>query len=340
MVAPSISFVYGDMNTQCTQGSACDYLLDPMSTCTYDGQCTQSGACRDSPGGKHCAVACGNDLDCPSFQCQQSAALNACGAAAACTKENTCGIVQFFKADGLGGPPTGMVATAQPVIQTPIYLLIKDYQDNGWSAADYTLAISVVNDPDANEPNNFYEPFPTLPNVGDNLEGDILNRSASMATKVNWTGLGVGATVSGSGCIAYEGDIDLFQLVGGNPCFATGMGSGNCGLQLTFDHPMNNLNLAYVLRDSGLGTAASIDFMTAGADTVFGDDMCKAPGQTYGECVVYRTGDSGDYFLEVRVNGSNAWDTNPAHCYHWSIKAAAAVGCPTSCMTVMGNCTC
>lgn len=344
---PAVSFVYGHRQSSCSEESICDYLINQASpACNLDTDCP-GGICRQTPGGKHCGLTCGNDLDCASFTCQRTAGVQACAAVGSCTAENLCGMLKYNVIAG----PDGSVKTAQPLLDDMLYILVHDSGDQRWGEQDYRLTITVTPDPDTNEPNNFYEPYRMLPNVPGNLAEEILRRSRDLATKVNWQPLGDGRfRVSGRGCISYEGDIDVFQLVGGNPCtIATstatprpdaGVDIPNCGLQLAYDRPGGPVDIAYALTNSSFGQKASFALSGTGNKTVFGDAVCHMGPP---ECILYEGTDRGDYFLVIRGLGQNSWDTSASHCYNWSITSAADSGCPESCPTRFGGngrCTC
>ena len=150
------------------------------------------------------------------------------------------------------------------------------------------------------------------------------------------------AVASGSGCIGYAGDIDIFRLVGGNPCAVatSSTGMGDCGLQLTFDRPGGNLDIAYFLTNFGAGTVASFLVSAEGPmETVFGDGACGGDA----ECILYEAGGNEDYLLIVRDFGQDNWSLNQANCYNWTLTSAPAFGCPVGCNMphpVSGNCQC
>lgn len=326
MIQPSVSLVYGDTDSPCDSNSTCDFLLRPDGDCTVDADCRQSGICRAVPGGqKRCAKACGDRFDCGSFQCQQNGPVSACAGAASCTN-GLCGVLQYT---GVADAMTGELRTAQPLTRTRTWILVRDFQDDQFVATPYTLTVNIANDPDGREPNNFYFPYT------DAEAGDILSRGRDLATRVAWSAAGAGPrTVSGSGCIGYAGDIDIFRLEGGNPC-----AMGNCGLSIQYNRPGGDVDLAYFLHSPGLGIRSSFLMSNEGMESVFGDAMCG--GGQGEECMTYRQDDNGDYYLVVRDFGQDSWDVSAARCYTWTITAAAAAGCPASCPTVMsGNCVC
>jgi hypothetical protein len=112
----------------------------------------------------------------------------------------------------------------------------------------------------------------------------------------------------------------------------------NCGLEIDYSRPSGPLDLAFFLTNQGMSPRASFLSSSEGNETTFGDAMCSAQEE---ECTTYLSGDSGDYHLVVRHFGQDAWDTSMGGCYTWTIRAAAAAGCPASCPTVTNNlCVC
>ncbi|MFO0727996.1 MAG: hypothetical protein U1E65_29720 [Myxococcota bacterium] len=335
-IQPAISLVYGDPRSPCDGSSACDYLLEPGQNCMIDDDC-ESKVCRPVPGGtKRCAVHCGGDeanLDCEGFSCNQVGPVGACTAAATCV-QSRCGVLQYAETAAMD-----TVSTAEPIKATPSYILVHDFQDDQFAVADYTLTVTTGPDPEGRPDNdNFY-----FSDGRATLE-QKLNRSQMKARSVPWTAGPGGKTASGSGCISYKGDFDVFRLTGGNPCTATtAMGGGNCGLQIDYDHPMGPVDPLYFLYSDGFGGRASFQVSALGNQTTFGDAP-DCSGQR--ECMVYNANDNGDYYLVVRdQHGSmfeaSQWDTSSGHCYHFTVRAAAAAGCPRSCpMVTNGLCTC
>lgn len=329
-IQPAISIMYAATESPCDATSTCDFILRAQQ-CTTDNDC-DSKVCRETPSGKRCAVTCEGDIDCPSLTCNQIGVVNACVAsAAAVCMTGQCGILQYTY-----DSETDSITTAQPVINAVTYLLVHDSRDDQYTQQPYTLNVSVVNDPDRNEPNNRYVPYRNID------AGEILDAGRMSATRVSWAG----GAVSGTGCISYQGDIDIFRLVGGNPCrTSTAAPSAACGLQLTYNRPGGPVDHAYFLANGGLGTRASFLQSSEGNETVFGDAVCN-PGGGDQECMVYFAGDQEDYFLIVRDFRGNMedpfqWSTNAANCYSWTLRAAAAGGCPASCPTVVNNlCNC
>ncbi len=339
-IQPAISLVYGDPDSPCDASSACDYLLEPGQTCMVDNDC-DSKVCRPVPGGtKRCAVHCGGDegnLDCESFQCNQVGNVGACVGAATCA-QGKCGVLQYTETAAMD-----TVATAEPIKSNPSYILVHDFQDDQFAAADYTLTVNIAADPEGRpDADNFYF------SDGRASLDQKLGRSRMRARPVPWVAGPGGKTASAGGCISYKGDFDVFRLVGGNPCAATAttaMG-GNCGLQIQYNRPGGPVDPLYFLYSSGFGGRASFQVSSEGPlEMAFGDSMSCAPDR---ECVVYNAGDNGDYFLVVRDQHGNRfeasqWDTNPGNCYSFTVRAAAAAGCPASCPmanAMSGLCTC
>lgn len=342
-IQPAISLVYQHPDSACGDTSSCDYLLMQRS-CTGDADC-ESRVCREIPSGsKRCAAVCGGPLDCPSFQCNQAGTVNACVGAAVCAS-GQCGVLQFTAPSGISGRPDPNVTptrvrTAQPVQSAVTWVLVHDFQDDEFTSSNYTVNITVTPDPDPNEANNFYYSYPLVENPFLDAE-DVLRAGRMAATDTPWSATSP-RSASGSGCISYQGDVDVFRLAGGNPCAVTsttggGMPGGNCGLQLTYSRPGGDLDLAWFLYSSGFGLRASFLSSSEGGDTVFGDEVC---GQGENECMIHRNMEDEDYYLVVRDFDSDAWDTSAARCYTWTMRAAASSGCPASCPMTTGNGLC
>ncbi len=330
-IQPALNLMYGHETSPCGDGDACDFLLE-NNRCQTDSEC-RAGVCRDTPMGRRCGLSCSDNLACPGFACQQTGRIDACVAVGSCTPEGRCGAQQYTAvAEG------GVLRTAQPA-QAPVsYLLVHDLGDDAFDAARYTLRVSVVDDPDPAEPNNFYVPYT---NVDAN---DVLARSRPRATPVAWTRTGdvpARAMATGRGCIGYAGDIDVFVLQGGNPCAiatsSTGMpgpGTGHCGLSIRYDRPSRELELSYFLQNARGRTRASFSAAAEGAETVFGDAIC---GGSDRECMFFYEGDQGDYFLIVRDFGQDDWSTSAGDCYTWTLFSEPDFGCPASCPTPHPN---
>lgn len=333
-IQPAISLVYAHGESPCDGSSSCDYVLRNQD-CNGDNDCA-SKICRDTPSGKRCAQSCGSNLDCASLQCNQAAQVSACVAAAVCTS-GQCGILQYTD---FAEPGSSTVRTAQPARAAVTHLLVHDFQDDEFTSGSYTLNVTITPDPDRNEPNNFYYPYREA------LEPDeVLRRGRDAATRLSWSP-GPGArSVSGTGCIAYHGDVDIFRIQGGNPCAATSttgmpMPGGHCGLSLEYSRPGGELDLGWFLYNRSFGLRAAFLSSAEGNDGIFGDELCRMGTQP--ECMFFYDSDEEDYYLLVRDYEQDAWDTSAARCYTWTLRSAPASGCPASCPTVAGNglCTC
>ena len=327
-IQPSIAIVYGHEDSPCDETSSCDYLLR-RRRCSNDSDCS-SGICRDYPGGRRCGKDCNGDIDCPGFVCQRGRGIKACVGIGMCTAENLCGVQQFTKTG-----EADRVRTAQPARSQITYVLVHDFQDNEYSEQTYTIDVAIKIDPDPNEPNNFYVPYPTF------SAGDVYGRSRGMATAIPWTKpdeTAQPATAEGFGCISYAGDIDFFRLEGGNPCqIATSTIEGervdtreHCALTITYDRPTPALNLTYFLENNGGRTRASFRSSNEGGETVFGDGTCERDR----ECMHYFKNDRGDYKLVVRDFGQDGWGESAEECYHFTVTSGADFGCPDSCRDV------
>lgn len=347
-IQPLVNLVYGHPTSPCDATSTCDYLLvDPArapnrGACNTDMDC-ESRVCRAIPGGqKRCAQPCGSDLDCPGFSCNRVGQISACVGAAVCAA-GQCGVLQYTSNPVAGGMTADALRTAQPMQGTPVYLLVHDLADDEFATnnAPYTLQVQVAPDPDRNEPNNFYYPFPRPPAGADYDYNDTIAAGRDRATTAAWRSTAGGAEASGSGCVGYAGDVDIFRLAGGNPCTVTGttgMGMrGDCGLQLTYARP-NGQNLEWAFYSRGFGLRAGFEAAAEGMETVFGDASC-ALNPRDNECFVYEGRDDGDYYLSVRAIGNDAWDVSGGNCYTWTLRAAATPGCPASCRTENNRCT-
>lgn len=329
-IEPSISLVYPHADTGCDAGSSCEFLLGTRS-CTQDAECT-SGACREVPGGgKRCAIPCNEErnanLSCPGFECTATGSnTDACAAAAVCTGEAQCGALQYTRIARAG--ETG-VRTAQPTIGAVTYVAVRDFRDDGFVASPYTLALTVYDDPDPNDRgtgNNFYYPYTDDAEFAPVLQRGVERATALARTADDPDGAGgagpVAYTWSGAGCIGYETDVDLFRLEdSASPC-----GAGeNCAMRLDFDQPDGPVKLGYSVVRGGADQRFS--FAVDGEeDGTFGNRGCGA-GE---ECAFYYATDDADYGVVVRSIGQDAWDPDPAHCYHFTVWVTTAPGCDAS----------
>ncbi|MBI4822059.1 MAG: hypothetical protein HY791_37725 [Deltaproteobacteria bacterium] len=332
-VQPAVSFVYSnDDPVSCGADRDCEFLMEDR-TCTLPTDCG-SGYCNETANGRYCAQSCGGRLDCLGLVCQQSSGnVAACAGAAVCVPQAMkCGVLQYTET-----AENGSLSTAQPAMKGVTYVLVHDFQDDEYSTAPYSLGINVANDPDTNEPNNFYVPYTDID------AGDVWGYHRDLATDVNWNPSGGRAVASGRGCIAYEGDVDVYRLVGGNPCGRTSSTSGsgangNCGLTIDYNRPLDTgLDLAYFLMTGGGGTRTSFAAQNEGTETRFGDATC---GSGDDECAFYYNGDDEDYYFVVRDFGQDEWELDGTKCYTWTITSAPSLGCPASCPTVAPNNLC
>ncbi|MBI2376229.1 MAG: hypothetical protein HYV07_19705 [Deltaproteobacteria bacterium] len=329
----SVSYVYAsEDDVPCGADRDCEFLMDSRS-CTLPTDC-ESGYCNAVGDQRFCATSCGSRLDCPGLACQMSAGtVSACTGAAVCVPQaGRCGVLQYTE-----NAENGSLATAQPAIKGTTYVLIHDFQDDETAPNSYSLDINVANDPDANESNNFYIPYTDVD------AGDAWDRHRDFATEVAWVASGGRAVAQGRGCISYEGDVDVYRLVGGNPCGRTsstagGGANGNCGLTIDYDRPLlTGLDLAYFLTTGGGGGRTSFLASNEGTETRFGDATC---GGGDDECAFYYNGDDDDYYFTVRDFGQDEWELDPAKCYTWRITSAPSLGCPASCPNVAPNNLC
>jgi hypothetical protein len=113
-------------------------------------------------------------------------------------------------------------------------------------------------------------------------------------------------------------------------------GDLNCAMRLDFDRSVGPVRLGYSVVRGADSQRFSFDVRDE-EDTTFGNKGCGDGA----ECAFYYAGDSGDYNLVVRSIGQDAWDPDPAHCYHFTVWATTTPGCAgTTCPTALGNGLC
>lgn len=347
---PSVVYVYPHTTSPCDGESPCDYLLVQDGSCARDGDCG-SGVCRDLPGGqKRCARSCGGEfgnLDCPSFQCQQTGNVAACVGVGSCTAEGQCGVQQVFvpqlselqSGTYTQGDP---LRTAQPAQATTTYLLVHDFNDQRDSNATYSFTVRTFDDPDQGERDNFYMPLKE-----DELLEEAVGRDRDSRRQTGWTNMGGRAVASGTGCIGYESDVDRWVISGGNPCeVATGTAASDfCGLEINVSPrpltPPNTWDGDLVFFVGGNAIGGGVQQSVLGADLTFGDNACGA-GRS--ECFLANRG-TGNISVTVREAQNRTWSSNVAHCYDWTLTSASGFGCPASCPDRFnndpnGNCIC
>lgn len=361
----AVNLVYGHQDSPCSSSDSCDYLLTPTS-CGRGGSCG-SGVCRETPAGARCALACSNDLACPSFQCQQAGGVNACVGSAVCVPEEeeggSCGVIQYGTI--ANAATSQLIHFAQPILRGPVYVLVHAYRDDSWSDGRYEIKASLREDPDDNERggklNNFYLPYTdvtTLPAALRRARDLDLPTPAPWEDVMEWHQVVneegepvfdeetdepvmeevlVAKETSGRGCIGFSADVDVFRLGGGNPC-----GKGNCGMVLETSRPAGgDLNLAWFILNQSMSPVSSFLESERGGDPIFGDAACVEEKAV--ECNTYNHRDSGDYYLVVYDRGLSSWDPHGDHCYTWKMIGAVEAGCPESCPNEhprSGLCTC
>jgi len=363
----AVNLVYGHEGSPCTSGDACDYLLSGTA-CGSGGSCG-SGVCRETPEGDLCAMSCNSDLACPSFQCQQAGGVRACVGGAVCLPDQPetglCGVIQYGEIAKAG--TSQLIHFAQPVLRGPVYVLVHAFRDDRWSDGRYQIRAALRDDPDPNEQdgalNNFYLPYLDVASLQDPLRR---GRDRSLSTAAPWVDITemqplldeegepvideeteepvlvevvIAKEATGEGCIGFSADVDVFRLVGGNPC-----GTGNCAMTLEInlnDRTGSDLDLAWFILNEGMSPVTSFLESQRGGKAIFGDAACVNNKAV--ECNTYNRNHSGDYHLVVYDSGLDDWDANGDHCYTWKLVSAVEAGCPDACPNEhprSGLCTC
>jgi hypothetical protein len=295
----SLNLISPDPDTPCVEDDECVTLSSP---CEADWQCLSS-VCSGAVGG-----SCPGGTSC------------FCQGAGVCLPESVCGVAQFSRAVGGGGP--GAI-TAQPLFAAGrTYLVVADQSGSATSPDPYSLTVGLRADPDGAEPDNDYDPYPLNSTPA---EPSLCDSGGAPCTA---RPLAMGATATGH--IAYEADFDYLRLE--LPCCDVSCPCGStadaCGFVLEFGADAGPVDVVWELFAGSAGGAAywgGFDLALV-PDGVLGDDECFI----YSRFVDIAAGES--VYVRVRddLDDGAQWHAGQAY----SVRLAGAVaGCPAGCST-------
>lgn len=222
---PSVRIVRSHAETPCEVDSECRDLIMP---CEIDDDDPDVGPQACSGFGNNCLgdVCAGASMCLPGSVCGANVIErhpNFCGADGNChgpegaMRDRPC-------STNTDCAPQDRITTSIPIGRGPngttsavdrLFVVVSDFGSNASDPSlSYTLQVRTRSDPDANEPNEIYNPFLSQDEGG--TQSDELIGSA------NWSG----GCLTGS--LSYERDRDWFVLP--NPCFGT-----NCTFSVTYN---------------------------------------------------------------------------------------------------------
>ena len=285
-VNPSIDVIVADPATACKAGDPCKVL---------------NHACSGTP-----EVA---DAQCPSFECLINE--KKCHGAETCLPSGFCG-VRTLTIHGADWSPTNSdrsLKTVVPLLQSPVYLLVRDFQSDAFDKQNaYELTVTYHPEKDGNEKplNGVYLPYAT------NVQEDTTHgQNFNMATPV----AGSGEFVI-EGYLSYRGDQDWYRL----DSIPAGQ---NYDLEFPWSFNGNpRMEINYTMY---LGHGAHTGFVAGVGSATWGTSGC-----TY---ICGKNQNARPAYLSVMHKDRKQYDFNNPY----RITVRVIPGCPSSCEHCVGG---